>query len=130
MLVFENPLLLMFVTTLPFATATLVDFLREGGASARWAALLYGISNMRKAISFTALLARMTRHGLLRTPVTGEVVFGGGQQGPGTGAGDLNRAAPARRSPPGRRSSLWKSRPLPTNASTDLEPPRPASSSC
>jgi uncharacterized membrane protein len=72
-LLFENLLLLMFVTTLPFTTATLADFLREGGASARWAVLLYGISNMGMAFSFTALLARMTRHGLLRTPVTEEV---------------------------------------------------------
>ncbi len=72
-LLFENLLLLMFVTTLPFTTATLADFLREGGASARWAVLLYGISNMGMAVSFTALLARMTRHGLLRTPVTEDV---------------------------------------------------------
>ena len=72
-LLFENLLLLMFVTTLPFTTATLADFLREGGASARWAVLLYGISNMGMAFSFTALLARMTRHGLLRTPVTEDV---------------------------------------------------------
>lgn len=69
-LLFENLLLLMFVTTLPFTTATLADFLREGGANARWAVLLYGISNMGMAFSFTALLARMARHGLLRTPVT------------------------------------------------------------
>ena len=34
-LLFENLLLLMFVTTLPFTTAPLADFLREGGASAR-----------------------------------------------------------------------------------------------
>lgn len=33
-LLFEN-LLLLFVTTLPFTTAPLADFLREGGASAR-----------------------------------------------------------------------------------------------
>ncbi len=72
-LLFENLLLLMFVTTLPFTTATLADFLREGGASARWAVLLYGISNMGMAFSFTALLARMARHGLLRTPVSDEV---------------------------------------------------------
>ncbi len=72
-LLYENLLLLMFVTTLPFTTATLADFLRGGGASARWAVLLYGISNMGMAFSFTALLARMTRHGLLRTPVSEDV---------------------------------------------------------
>lgn len=72
-LLFENLLLLMFVTTLPFTTATLADFLRDGGSSARWAVLLYGISTMGMAFSFTALLARMTRHGLLRTPVSEDV---------------------------------------------------------
>ncbi len=72
-LLYENLLLLMFVSTLPFTTATLADFLREGGPSARWAVLLYGISNMGMAFSFTALLARMTRHGLLRTPVSEDV---------------------------------------------------------
>ena len=72
-LLYENLLLLMFVTTLPFTTSTLADFLRGGGASARWAVLLYGISNMGMAFSFTALLARMTRHGLLHTPVSEEV---------------------------------------------------------
>lgn len=72
-LLFENLLLLMFVTTLPFTTAALADFLRKGGSSARWAVLLYGISNIGMAFSFTVLLARMTRHGLLRTPVSEDV---------------------------------------------------------
>jgi uncharacterized membrane protein len=72
-LLYENLLLLMFVTTMPFTTATLADFLREGGASARWAVLLYGISNTGMAFSFTALLAHMTRHGLLATPVSEDV---------------------------------------------------------
>src|SRR5512140_3700214 len=38
-LLFENLLLLMFVTTLPFTTSTLADFVRAGGADARWAVL-------------------------------------------------------------------------------------------
>src|SRR5438128_11193546 len=44
-LLFENLILLMFVTTLPFTTSTLAEFLREGGANARWAVALYGVSN-------------------------------------------------------------------------------------
>lgn len=35
--------------------------------------LFYGISNMGMAFSFTAMLTRMTRHGLLRTPGSGDV---------------------------------------------------------
>ena len=40
-LLFENLVLLMFVTTLPFTTSTLADFISEGGSDARWAVLLY-----------------------------------------------------------------------------------------
>ena len=58
-LLFENLTLLMFVTTLPFTTSTLATFVREGGANARWAVLLYGISNIGMAFGFTAMLSRI-----------------------------------------------------------------------
>ena len=72
-LLFENLTLLMFVTTLPFTTSTLATFVREGGANARWAVLLYGISNIGMAFGFTAMLSRIVRHDLLANPVSAEV---------------------------------------------------------
>ncbi|HEV2886112.1 MAG TPA: TMEM175 family protein [Jatrophihabitans sp.] len=72
-LLFENLVLLMFVTTLPFTTATMADFLREGGSNARWAVVLYGISNIGMAFGFTAMLSRMVGHGLLVHPVPRDV---------------------------------------------------------
>jgi uncharacterized membrane protein len=68
-LLFYNLLLLMFVTTIPFTTATFAGFLREGGADARWAVLLYAISMQGMAISFGLLLHRIIRHDLLGRPV-------------------------------------------------------------
>jgi uncharacterized membrane protein len=70
---FQNLLLLMFVTTMPFTTATLASLLRAGGSDARWAVALYGISNIGMALAFTMMLARMVHHGLLRVPVSSEV---------------------------------------------------------
>lgn len=72
-LLFENLVLLMFVTTLPFTTSTLASYVRVGGADARWAVLLYGVSNSGMALSFTAMLSRMTSHGLLLNPVSPDV---------------------------------------------------------
>ena len=66
-LLFENLLLLMFVTTMPFTTSTLAEYVREGGADARWAVVLYGISNIGMAVAFTAMLSRMVHHGLSST---------------------------------------------------------------
>jgi uncharacterized membrane protein len=72
-LLFENLVLLMFVTTLPFTTSTMAEFLREGGGNARWAVLLYGISNIGMAFSFTAMLSRIVHRGLLVNPVPPDV---------------------------------------------------------
>ncbi|MDQ1722932.1 MAG: potassium channel family protein [Pseudonocardiales bacterium] len=72
-LLFENLVLLMFVTTLPFTTSTLAAFVREGGGDARWAVLLYGISNIGMAFAFTVMLSRMVHHGLLLNPVSPEI---------------------------------------------------------
>ena len=72
-LLWENLILLMFVTTMPFTTSTLAEFVRVGGADARWAVLLYGVSNIGMAFSFTAMLDRMVRRGLLLRPVPREV---------------------------------------------------------
>jgi uncharacterized membrane protein len=67
---FYNLLLLMWVTTIPFTTATFAAFLRDGGADARWAVVLYGIAIEGMAISFTLMLQRMLKHDLLAEPVT------------------------------------------------------------
>jgi TMEM175 potassium channel family protein len=72
-LLFENLVLLMFVTTLPFTTSTLAAYVREDASNARWAVLLYGISNSGMAFAFTVMLSRMTHHGLLLNPVSAEV---------------------------------------------------------
>jgi uncharacterized membrane protein len=70
---FQNLVLLMFVTTMPFTTATLASFLRVGGADARWAVVLYGVSNIGMAVGFTMMLRRMIKHDLLTNPVSPEV---------------------------------------------------------
>jgi uncharacterized membrane protein len=68
-LLFENLLLLMFVVMLPFTTSALAEFVRGGGTNARVAVLLYGISDIGMALSFTAMLSRMVHHELLVNPV-------------------------------------------------------------
>jgi uncharacterized membrane protein len=69
-LMFFNLMLLMRVATIPFTTATLAGFIREGGGDTRLAVLLYGISNEGMALSFVAMLGQMVRGGLLRQPVS------------------------------------------------------------
>jgi uncharacterized membrane protein len=67
---FYNLLLLMWVTTIPFTTATLAGFLRDGGADTRGAVLLYGLSMTGMAIGFGLILHRLIRHNLLLRPVS------------------------------------------------------------
>ncbi|HEY1915899.1 MAG TPA: TMEM175 family protein [Streptosporangiaceae bacterium] len=69
-LLFENLLLLMFVVAIPFTTATLADFVQSpSAADARVAVLLYGLSDIGMAFSFTAMFSRVVHHGLLEVPV-------------------------------------------------------------
>lgn len=72
-LLFENLVLLMFVVTMPFTTSTLAEFIPQGGSNARWAVLLYGISNIGMAVAFTAMFARIIGHGFLVHAVPPEV---------------------------------------------------------
>jgi uncharacterized membrane protein len=72
-LLFQNLVLLMFVTTMPFTTATLADHVGSSDADARWAVLLYGVSNVGMAVAFTTMFARMVRHGLLAEPIDASV---------------------------------------------------------
>jgi uncharacterized membrane protein len=68
-LLFVNLVLLLFVTTIPFTTSTLAAYLREGGADARVAVVLYGISMEGMAVSFTVILAHLVHHQLMHEPV-------------------------------------------------------------
>jgi uncharacterized membrane protein len=68
-LMFYNLLLLMFVATIPFTTATYAGLLRDGGGDTRGAVLLYGASMTGMSIGFTLILARIVRHDLLLEPV-------------------------------------------------------------
>lgn len=69
-LLFYNLTLLMWVAVIPFTTATLADYLHEGGADQRLALLLYGVPHEGMALAFTAMLARMIGHRLLHAPVS------------------------------------------------------------
>ncbi|MGW7674558.1 TMEM175 family protein [Streptomyces sp. NPDC054775] len=69
-MMFYNLMLLMWVTTIPFTTATLAGYLRSGGTDTRLAVLLYGISSEGMAVSFTLILRHLLRHQLLLWPVS------------------------------------------------------------
>ena len=70
-LLFYNLLLLFFVTTIPFTTSTLAEYLYPShGSSTSLAVLLYGVSTEGMAVSFTLMLWHMTRAGLTTRPVT------------------------------------------------------------
>lgn len=62
LLLFYNLLLLLFVTIMPFTTATLAGYLAHGSAQdVRVAVLLYGGAMTGMAVSFTLLFARVSR---------------------------------------------------------------------
>jgi uncharacterized membrane protein len=65
-----NLMLLMWVTTIPFTTGALADFLRVGGSDGRWAVVLYGASMEGMSISYVLILRRMITHNLLHVPVS------------------------------------------------------------
>lgn len=68
-LLFYNLLLLMFVTTIPFTTATLAANLRGDTADVRVAVVLYGISMVGMSICFRSILHRMVVKKLLLHPI-------------------------------------------------------------
>ena len=69
---FYNLLLLMFVCTIPFTTATYAGLLRSGGNDERIAVLLYGASMVGMSIGFSLLLGRLVTKQLLARPLTAE----------------------------------------------------------
>ncbi len=60
-----NLLLLLWGALIPFPTAVVGEFLRDGGEPARTAVALYGAITLATAISFTALFIAITRPGIL-----------------------------------------------------------------
>lgn len=68
--VFYNLVLLMFVTTIPFTTSTLAQYLRVGGTDERLAVVLYGVSTEGMAVLFTVILHRFLAHDLMHRPAT------------------------------------------------------------
>lgn len=67
-----NILLLMFVTAIPFTTATYADYVQQSDDDARIAVLVYGIVMAGMSISFTLILHRLLRAGLFSVPLTAE----------------------------------------------------------
>jgi uncharacterized membrane protein len=68
--IFDNLMLLLFVTTIPFTTSTLASYLRADTADSRLAVLLYGASLEGMAISYTLILWHLIKRGLLTRPVS------------------------------------------------------------
>jgi uncharacterized membrane protein len=69
---FYNLLLLMWVVTIPFTTATLAAYLRIGGTDTHVAVLLYGVSSEGMAVTFTLMLRHLIRKQLLVRPVSAQ----------------------------------------------------------
>jgi uncharacterized membrane protein len=72
LLLFLNLVLLLFVVMLPFATATMADYLRHGGFDASVAVAVYGIVLEGMSIGFTLMLEWSLRQGLARGAVPPE----------------------------------------------------------
>jgi uncharacterized membrane protein len=70
-MLFYNLLLLFWVSTIPFTTSVLADFLKDGStADVRVAVLLYGLSNEGMAISFILIVRHMLYRPLVRGTVS------------------------------------------------------------
>jgi uncharacterized membrane protein len=70
-LIFFNLLLLFFIVSIPFATATIADYLTRGGSDATLAATIYQGVFLGMSLSFGALLWWSIRREHLKTPLTG-----------------------------------------------------------
>ncbi len=70
-LLFFNLLLLFFIVSIPFATATIADYLSRSGPDAALASAIYQGVFLGMSLSFGALLWWSIRREHLRTPLTG-----------------------------------------------------------
>ena len=100
-MLFLNLLLLFFVVTIPFATVTVAAYLREGGADAALAAVIYQGVFLGMSMAFGGLLWWSIRHGHLAVPLTGTAArtalirFTIGNLGYAAGIGIAYLSAPA-----------------------------------
>jgi uncharacterized membrane protein len=69
-LLFLNLLLLFFIVTLPFATATIADYLRQPGPDAGLAAAIYEGVFLGMSLAFAGLFWWSARRAHLSTPMT------------------------------------------------------------
>ena len=100
--------LLLWAVLIPFPTAVVADFLRDGGDDAKTAVALYGAVILLAAISFTALFVGITREGIVDELPTPNKC---GRRGCASGSASASTPAPSCcrgclppwRSPPTRR---------------------------
>jgi uncharacterized membrane protein len=63
---FLNLLLLLFVVAIPFATATMAEYLRVGGSDSHLAAALYASVSLGMGLAFALMFLWSSRHGQFR----------------------------------------------------------------
>jgi uncharacterized membrane protein len=69
-MLFLNLLMLFFVVTIPFATAMMAAYLRDGGADASLAAAIYQAVFLCMSLAFGGLFWWSIRHGHMAIPLT------------------------------------------------------------
>jgi uncharacterized membrane protein len=100
-LLFLNLLLLFFIVTIPFGTATVADYLRHAGPDAALAAAIYQGVFLGMSLSFGGLFWWSIRHEHLKSPLTGGQArsallrFAGGNVMYGAAVGIAFLSAPA-----------------------------------
>jgi uncharacterized membrane protein len=68
-MLFVNLLLMLFVVAIPFATATMAEYVAEGGPDSRLATAIYGAVMTGMASSFGLVLNRAITHGHMADPL-------------------------------------------------------------
>lgn len=68
-MLFVNLLLMLFVVAIPFATATMAEYLSAGGQDSRLATAIYGAVMTGMAASFGLVLRRAIKHEHMKDPL-------------------------------------------------------------
>jgi len=66
---FLNLLLLLFVVAIPFATATMAEYIRVGGSDSHLAAAIYAFVSLGMGLAFAMMFLWSSRHGQFRVPL-------------------------------------------------------------
>jgi len=66
---FLNLLLLLFVVAIPFATATMAEYLRGGGSDSHLAAAIYGFVSLGMGLAFALMFLWSSRRGHFSVPL-------------------------------------------------------------